>query len=115
MHTVKPIDRAALEAAARETGALVVAEEHLAHGGLGSVVAMTIAEIHPVPIRYVNLGDQFGESGAPDALIEKYGLTAANVAEAAARAVVQPRTDQSQPPKAQFDLYGRELSNPSLS
>jgi transketolase len=83
MHTVKPIDRDALEAAARETGAFVVAEEHLAHGGLGSVVAMTIAEIHPVPIRYVNIGDQFGESGAPDALIEKYGLTAAHVAKAA--------------------------------
>ena len=87
MHTVKPIDRDALEAAAKETGALVVAEEHLAHGGLGSVVAMTVAEIHPVPIRYVNLGDQFGESGAPDALLEKYGLTAAQVAEAARAAV----------------------------
>jgi transketolase len=87
MHTVKPIDREALEAAARDTGALVVAEEHLAHGGLGSVVAMAIAEIYPVPIRYVNIGDQFGESGAPDALIEKYGLTAAHVAEAARAAV----------------------------
>jgi transketolase len=87
MHTVKPIDRAALESAAKQTGALVVAEEHLAHGGLGSVVAMTVAEIHPVPIRYVNLGDQFGESGAPDALLEKFGLTAAKVAEAARAAV----------------------------
>ena len=87
MHTVKPIDRAALQAAAEQTGAIVVAEEHLAHGGLGSVVAMTLAEIHPVPIRYVNLGDQFGESGAPDALLEKYGLTAAKVAEAAKAAV----------------------------
>jgi transketolase len=87
MNTVKPIDRAALESAAKETGAIVVAEEHLAHGGLGSVVAMTLAEIHPVPIRYVNLGDQFGESGAPDALIEKYGLTAAKVVEAAKAAV----------------------------
>ncbi len=87
MHTVKPIDRSALEAAAKETGAVVVAEEHLAHGGLGSVVAMTLAETKPVPIRYVNLGDQFGESGAPDALLEKYGLTAAKVAEAARAAV----------------------------
>jgi transketolase len=87
MHTVKPIDRAALEAAAKETRAIVVAEEHLAHGGLGSVVAMTIAEIKPVPIRYVNLGDQFGESGAPDALLEKFGLTAGKVAEAARAAV----------------------------
>jgi transketolase len=83
MHTVKPIDRHALETAARETGALVVAEEHLAHGGLGSAVAMTLAELHPVPIRFVNLGDQFGESGSPEALIEKYGLTAAKVADAA--------------------------------
>src|SRR4051794_24695880 len=87
MHTVKPIDRDALRAAADETGALVVAEEHLAHGGLGSVVAMAVAELRPVPIRYVNLGDQFGESGSPDALIEKYGLTAANVAQAARAAV----------------------------
>lgn len=90
MHTVKPIDRDALTRAARETGALVVAEEHLAHGGLGSVVAMTVAETTPVPIRYVNLGDQFGESGAPDALIEKYGLTAAHVA-AAAKAAIAAR------------------------
>ena len=87
MHTVKPIDRDALQAAAEETGALVVAEEHLAHGGLGSVVAMTVAELKPVPIRYVNLGDQFGESGAPDALLEKYGLTAAKVVEAADAAI----------------------------
>lgn len=87
MHTVKPIDVDALRAAAEETGALVVAEEHLAHGGLGSVVAMNVAEIKPVPIRYVNLGDQFGESGSPDALIEKYGMTAANVIKAAKAAV----------------------------
>ncbi len=87
MHTVKPIDKAALQAAARETGALVVAEEHLAHGGLGSVVAMTVAEILPVPIRYVNLGDTFAESGTPDQLLEKYGLTAGKIAEAARAAV----------------------------
>jgi len=90
MHTVKPIDRAALEAAANETGALVVAEEHLEHGGLGSVVAMNAAGAHPMPIRFVNLGDQFAESGAPDALLEKYGLTAANVA-AAARAAASAK------------------------
>ena len=87
MHTVKPIDRDALLAAAKETGAIVAAEEHLAHGGLGSVVAYTVAELHPVPIRYVNLDDQFGESGAPDALLEKYGLTAGKIVEAARAAV----------------------------
>jgi transketolase len=87
MHTVKPIDRDALAAAARETGALVVAEEHLAHGGLGSAVAMVVAESQPVPIRYVNLDDTFGESGSPEGLLEKYGLTAENVANAAREAV----------------------------
>jgi transketolase len=87
MHTVKPIDRDALLAAARDTGAIVAAEEHLSHGGLGSVVAYTIAELHPVPIRYVNLLDQFGESGAPDALLEKYGLTTGKIVEAARAAV----------------------------
>jgi transketolase len=87
LHTVKPIDERALEAAARQTGAIVVAEEHLAHGGLGSVVAMTVGQVHPVPIRFVNLGDQFAESGAPDALLDKYGLTAGKVAEAARAAV----------------------------
>jgi transketolase len=83
MHTVKPIDAGALKSAAAETGAIVVAEEHLAHGGLGSAVAMAVAQAHPVPIRFVNLGDQFAESGAPDALLEKYGLTAANIVAAA--------------------------------
>jgi transketolase len=90
MHTVKPIDRDALAKAAKETGAIVVAEEHLAHGGLGSIVAMTVAELAPVPIRYVNVGDRFGESGSPEGLLEKYGLTAENVA-AAAREVVKAK------------------------
>ncbi len=97
IHTVKPIDRDALQTAAVETGALVVAEEHLAHGGLGSVVAMTVAELAPVPIRYVNIGDQFGESGSPDALLEKYGLTAAKVAAAARLAVAAKRGGKGGP------------------
>jgi transketolase len=92
VHTVKPIDGDALRAAALETGALVVAEEHLAHGGLGSAVAMSVAEQAPVPIRFVNLGDQFGESGDPEALLEKYGLTAAHVVAKAKEAVAaKPR------------------------
>ena len=48
---------------------------------------MAVAELKPVPIRYVNLGDQFGESGAPDALLEKFGMTAAKVVEAAQAAI----------------------------
>ena len=59
-----------------KTGRIVVAEEHLAHGGLGSVVAMSAARQHPVPMRFVNLGDRFAESGTPEELIKKYGMTA---------------------------------------
>jgi transketolase len=91
MHTIKPVDRDAIAAAARDTGAIVVAEEHLAHGGLGSIVAMCAAEVRPVPIRYVNVGDQFGESGTPEGLIQKFGLTADNVARAA-EAVLQAKS-----------------------
>jgi transketolase len=83
MHTVKPLDDAAVLAAARETGRIVVAEEHLAHGGLGSAVAMSAARQHPVPMRFVNIGDTFAESGKPDALLEKYGLTTDAIVRAA--------------------------------
>jgi transketolase len=80
MHTVKPLDEAAVLAAARETGRLVVAEEHLRHGGLGSAVAMSAARQHPVPMRFVALADTYAESGPPEGLLQKYGLTAADIA-----------------------------------
>jgi transketolase len=83
MHTVKPIDDGAVLAAARETGRIVVAEEHLAHGGLGSAVAMSVCRQHPVPMRFVNLGDTFAESGKPEELLEKYHLTATDIVQAA--------------------------------
>jgi transketolase len=79
MHTVKPCDDAAVLAAARETGRIVVAEEHLLHGGLGSAVAMSAARQHPVPMRFVALKDAFAESGDPEGLLKKYGLTAADI------------------------------------
>ena len=82
MHTVKPCDDAAVLAAATETGRIVVAEEHLAHGGLGSAVAMSAARQKPVPMRFVNVGDRFAESGTPESLIEKYGLTADHIVKA---------------------------------
>ena len=87
VHTVKPVDREAVARAARDTGALVVAEEHLAHGALGAAVAMAASEAVPCPIRYVNLGDQFAESGGPEELLEKFGLTADSVVRAAKEAV----------------------------
>ncbi len=83
MHTVKPIDEQALVSAARETGAIVVAEEHSAHGGLGSAVAMTLAQTTPVPIRFVNTGDCYAESGDGPGLLEKYGLTPQSIVDAA--------------------------------
>jgi transketolase len=79
MHTVKPLDDAAVLAAARETGRIVVAEEHLLHGGLGSAVAMSVVRQHPVQMRFVALKDTFAESGSPEGLLEKYGLTAADI------------------------------------
>jgi transketolase len=77
MHTVKPLDDAAVLAAARETGRIVVAEEHLLHGGLGSVVAMSAARQHPM--RFVGLRDTYAESGPPEGLLAKYGLTAGDI------------------------------------
>ncbi len=83
MHTIKPLDDAAVLAAAKETGRIVVAEEHLLHGGLGSAVAMSAARQHPVPMRFVGIQDTFAESGKPEELLAKYGLTAADIVKTA--------------------------------
>lgn len=83
MHTVKPIDHAAIAAAARETKGIVVCEEHLSHGALGAAVAQSVGENAPCKMAFVNIGDTFAESGKPDELFEKYGLTGGHVAQAA--------------------------------
>src|SRR5437762_7897599 len=83
MHTVKPCDDAAVLAAAKETGRIIVAEEHLLHGGLGSAVAMSAARQQPVPMRFVGIKDTFAESGPPEGLLAKYGLTAGDIVRAA--------------------------------
>jgi transketolase len=83
MHTIKPLDEDAIVKAARETGRIVVAEEHLAAGGLGAAVAMTVAKNSPVPMAFVNVGDRYAESGDPDGLLETYGLTPSAIKEAA--------------------------------
>ena len=83
MATVRPLDLEAILSAARETGAIVTAEEHLVHCGLGSMVAQALASEHPVPMGFVGMKDRYAESGRWDVLLEKYGLTAeAIVAEA---------------------------------
>jgi len=79
MHTAKPLDDAAVLAAAKDTGRIVVAEEHLLHGGLGSAVAMSAARQQPVPMRFVGIKDTFAESGKPEELLAKYGLTAGDI------------------------------------
>ena len=75
LHTVKPLDEEAIVKAATETGRIVVAEEHLMAGGVGSAVATLLAKTKPVPIEFVNVGDVYAESGDPEGLLEKYGLT----------------------------------------
>ncbi len=87
MHTLRPMDRDAVDAAARETGAIVTAEEHLLHGGMGGNIARIVGEAHPVPMRFVGLADTYVESAEPEALLEKYHLTAMDIAAAARQAV----------------------------
>jgi transketolase len=85
MHTLKPLDEAAIAAAGRECGAIVCAEEHLLDGGLGSRVAAAVARTQPVPMEFVGIQNTYAESGTPDELMEKYGLTAPYIADAARR------------------------------
>lgn len=84
IHTIKPLDEAALERAARETGALVVAEEHLADSGLGVRVAQALARTTPAPVEFIGLAG-YAESGSPDELLDKYGLRAPDIVRAVRR------------------------------
>lgn len=87
IHTLKPIDSEILIKAAKETGAIVTVEEHSIIGGLGSAVSEVISEEYPVPVLKVGVKDVFGESGLPNQLLEKYGLTASAVVEKAEKAI----------------------------
>jgi transketolase len=85
MHTVKPIDAAAIERAANETKGIVVAEEHVAYGGLGATVSMVVAERRPTKMAFVDLGDTYATSGTPDELLAQFGLTPGAITDAAHR------------------------------
>ncbi len=87
MHTLKPLDEAAVAQAARECGAIVTAEEHVLEGGLGAQVARAAAQSHPVPMEFVGVRNTYAESATPEQLMEKYGLTAPFIAAAARRVV----------------------------
>jgi transketolase len=82
MATFKPIDTAAIIKAARETGAIVTAEEHQEFGGLGSTVARVIAKNQPAPMEFVAVKDVFGQSGKPAELLARYGLTSKDIVKA---------------------------------
>jgi len=88
MPTLKPIDEAAIIRAAAETGAIVTAEEHLEHGGLGSVVSRVVAKHQPVPIEFIAIKDTYAQSGKPAELLQRYGLTAKDI-EQAVRLVIK--------------------------
>ena len=79
MHTIKPIDRDIIIRAAKDTGAIVTAEEHNVIGGLGGAVAEVIATSAPCILRMVGVEDKYGKSGKPAVLLEEYGLTAKNI------------------------------------
>lgn len=81
--TIKPLDQDLVLQAAKETGALVTAEEHSVIGGLGSAVAELLAEQHPTPLKRVGIHDRFGTSGKAEELIKYFGLTAEDLVEAA--------------------------------
>ena len=81
MSTLQPIDQNAIIKAAAETGAIVTAEEHLLHGGLGSIVARITAKNKPVPMEFVGIKD-YAMSGKPAELLERYGLTAKGIQDA---------------------------------
>ncbi|MFC1920660.1 transketolase family protein [Chloroflexota bacterium] len=88
MSTLKPIDEAAIISAAKDTGAIVTAEDHHEHGGLGSIVARIIVKNQPVPMEFVAMKDIFAKSGKPAELLERYGLSADGI-EKAVRSVIK--------------------------
>jgi transketolase len=87
IHTIKPLDTEAILNSVRKTRCAVSAEEHQLNGGLGDSIAQTLSRNFPAPLEMVGVNDSFGESGTPDALMEKYGLNAANIVSAVERAI----------------------------
>ena len=87
LHTIKPLDRELIVKQAKQTGAVVVCEEHTIYGGLGSAVSEVITQEYPVPMEFIAIQDTYAESGTGDELLEKYQLTAPYIQKAAERVV----------------------------
>jgi transketolase len=91
IHTIKPLDEAAVLASIRKTGCAVTAEEHSVIGGLGDSISQLAARNQPVPIELIGTNDTFGESGKPTELLKKYGLDAEHISAAALKAISRKR------------------------
>jgi len=91
LHTPKPLDRALIERCARETGAIVTAEEHQVNGGLGGAVSEVVVQTCPVPMELVAVHDRFGQSGKPAELMDAFGLRAKDIVAAAERVLKRKR------------------------
>lgn len=89
IHTIKPLDVDAILASVNKTGCAVTAEEHQRNGGLGDSVAQTLALNGPAPMEMVAVNDSFGESGTPEQLLEKYGLSTESIVEAALKVIAR--------------------------
>ena len=91
MHTIKPLDKQAIIKAAEETGAIVTAEDHQIHGGLGGAVAEVLAQTIPTPQEFVAVNDTFGESGKGDELMKKYGIAKDDIIKAVHKVLMRKR------------------------
>ena len=86
-HTIKPMDKDTILQSVKKTGCVVTIEEHQAAGGMGSAVSEILSQNYPAPMEIIGVQDRFGESGEPNELLEKFGLTSKNVIESAKRAI----------------------------
>jgi transketolase len=89
IHTIKPLDDAAILASVNKTGCVVTAEEHMRNGGLGDSIAQLLARKHPAPVEMVAVNDSFGESGKPEELLVKYGLDIPDIVAAALKVIAR--------------------------
>ncbi len=106
-HTIKPIDKKTIIDAAKITGAIITAEEHQVHGGLGSAVAEVLSQNFPVPMKIIGVNDRFGESGEPEELMHAFGLTSKEII-AAAKLIVQKSKIHEEPYEVEQMAFDRK-------
>jgi transketolase len=91
--TLKPIDKEAILAAARETGAIVTVEEHSILGGLGAAVSEIVTDQHPCPVKRVGIPDTFADTGPYEELLDMFGLSVDNIVKAAKDALAMKKAN----------------------